>query len=313
MFDARNFILTESQAACLIALRHCKDSQSTVAIEAKLDLAKTATALRALARLGLAGHDQKRWHATSCGKTCRFETVPDRARRNNGLLGPGGRRLLELLDGPMRGQEIAEKLRISRQRVHQLLIELHALGCVNFGDPQAPFWIVMRAGDKTSLLSCDEERVLSAIPREYATDVTKIRIAVGVPECKAHQILERLHIRRFIEVSEGPRGTRVYRITIAGLKHPQYSQCARRAQASRLPVESDRIRQALSAILDSGELRIKDVSNALRIPNQSMNALMQYLKRKRLVKKNGRHLHSPYSLTAQGIAVLAELTRRQAA
>jgi DNA-binding IclR family transcriptional regulator len=140
MSDARNLILTESQAACLIALRHCKDSQSTVAIEAKLDLAKTATALRALARLGLAGHDQtKRWHATSPGKTCRFETVPDRARRNNGLPGPGGRRLLELLDRPMRGQEIAEKLRISRQRVHQLLIEPHALGCVNFGDPQAPF------------------------------------------------------------------------------------------------------------------------------------------------------------------------------
>jgi len=228
MSDARNLILTESQAACLIALRHCKDSQSTIAIEAKLDLAKTATALRALARLGLAGHDQiKRWRATSRGKTCRFETVPDRARRNNGLLGPGGRRLLELLDRPMRGQEIVEKLRISRQRVHQLLIELHALGCVNFGDPQAPFWIVMRAGDKTSLLSCEEERVLSAIPREYATDVTKIRIAVGVPESKAHQILERLHIRRFIEVSEGPRGTRVYRITIAGLKHPQYSRGGR--------------------------------------------------------------------------------------
>ena len=311
MSNAGNLVLTESQAACLIALRHREDSQATVAIEAKLAFAKTTTALRALARLGLAEHNKK-WHATSRGKACRFETVPDRVRRNTGLPGPNGRRLLELLDRPMRGREIAEKLQITPQKVRELLINLHALGCVNFGDPHAPSWIVMRAGDKASLLSCDEERVLSAIPREYATDATKIRLAAGVPESEALQILERLVIRRFVEVSDGPRRNPVYRITIAGSKHPQYSQSARRAQAPRLPVESDRIRQVLSTILNSGELRIKDVSNALRIPNQSMNALMQYLKRKRLVTKNGQQLHSPYSLTAQGRAALAEMTRRQA-
>jgi hypothetical protein len=156
----------------------------------------------------------------------------------------------------------------------KLLIKLHALGCVNFADLREPFWIVMRAGDNTCLLSRDEERVLSAIPREYATDATKIRLAAHMPEIKAQQILERSPIRRFIEVSDGARGIRVYRITIAGSKHPQYSQSARRAQAPRLPVESDRIYQVLSAILDSGELRIRDVSTTLRIPNQPMDALM---------------------------------------
>jgi len=312
MSHAQNLVLTESQAACLIALRGRTDSQPKIAIEAKLALAKTATALRALARLGLAEDDQtKRWHATLRGKTCHFETVPDRARRNNRLPDPSGRRLLELLDRPMRGREIAEKLQITRQRVRELLIKLHALGCVNFGDLQDPSWIVMRPGDKTCLLSRDEERVLSAIPREYTTDATKIRLAARLPEIKAQQILERLLIRRFIEVSDESRGNRVYRITIAGSKHPQYSQSARRAQAPRLPVESDRIHQVLSAILDSGELRIRDLSTALRIPNQSMNALMQCLKRKRLVKKNGQQLHSPYSLTAQGLAALAEMTRRR--
>ena len=40
---ARNFTLTHSQAACLIALRRCKDSKTKIAIEAKLDLIKTAT------------------------------------------------------------------------------------------------------------------------------------------------------------------------------------------------------------------------------------------------------------------------------
>jgi predicted transcriptional regulator len=97
------------------------------------------------------------------------------------------------------------------------------------------------------------------------------------------------------------------------LKHPQCSQSARRAQALRLPVESDRIRNVLSVILDSGELRIKDVTNALSLPPQSMNALMRYLKRRRLVKKSNREHNSPYSLTAEGLAALAEMTRRQAA
>jgi hypothetical protein len=44
-----------------------------------------------------------------------------------------------------------------------------------------------------------------------------------------------------------------------------------------------------------------------------MNALMQYLKRKQLVRKNGHDLHSPYTLTAEGLAALAEMTRRRAA
>ena len=86
---ARNLVLTKSQAACLIALRHRKVSKAEIAIQAKLDLIKTATALGALARLGLAKQDEaKRWHTTARGKTCRFETVPDRLRRNSGVRAP---------------------------------------------------------------------------------------------------------------------------------------------------------------------------------------------------------------------------------
>ena len=82
----------------------------------------------------------------------------------------------------MRGSEIAEELGLSHQRVRQLVIKLHAQGQVSFGDPDKPFWIVMRVGDKTPLLSRDEEQILSAIPREYATDATKIRLAARLPE-----------------------------------------------------------------------------------------------------------------------------------
>jgi predicted transcriptional regulator len=100
---------------------------------------------------------------------------------------------------------------------------------------------------------------------------------------------------------------------MAGLKHPQRGQAARRAQVPRLPVESDRVRKVLSAILEAGALRIRDVTNDLSVPRQSINALMQYLKRKHLVEKVGQEFNAPYSLTDEGHAALAEMTVRHAA
>jgi Mn-dependent DtxR family transcriptional regulator len=55
------------------------------------------------------------------------------------------------------------------------------------------------------------------------------------------------------------------------------------------------------------------VAAMLQIPRQSLNALMQYLKRKHMVEKAGRELYAPYSLTDTGRMALAEMTRRQAA
>jgi len=267
-----------------------------------------------LLRLGLAKQDRaKAWHTTARGKACRFETIPDRSRRNGGVPGPGARRLLEVLDRPIRGRDIAEKLNVTHQRVQQLVIGLHAQGRVTFGDPENPLWIVMRAGDKSPFLSRDEERVLSAISSEYPTNAMKIRLAARMPDKEVRQILGRLIGSRFIEECDGFHGNRLYRITEAGLKHPQRGKAVRRAQAPRLPVESDRIRKVLSALLDSRALRIRDVTNVLRMPHQSINALMQYLKRKHLVKKTGEEFNAPYSLTDEGRATLAEMTRRHAA
>ncbi len=311
---ARNLALTKSQAACLIALRNGKVSKPRIAIQTKLDLRKTAIALGALARLRLAKQDQaKRWHTTARGKTYRFKIIPDRLRRNTRIPGPGGQRLLELLDRPMRGNEIVERLGVSHQRVRQLVIKLHAQGRVTFGDPENPFWIIRRADDRIPLLSRDEEHVLSAIPREYVTNAAKIRLAARMPENEVQKILEGLIVSRFVEEFEGFQGNRVYRLTEAGKNHPQRDQSARRAAVPRLPVESDRVRKVLSTVLHSGALRIRDVTDVLRIPRKSINALMQYLKRKHLVKKTGPEFEAPYSLTDEGRAALAEMTRRLAA
>jgi predicted Rossmann fold nucleotide-binding protein DprA/Smf involved in DNA uptake len=169
--------LRESQTACLVALRHRKSSTSKIAIEAKLDIKKTAAALRTLAQLGLAEQDGTRtWRTTARGVTCRFETVPDRPRQTQEP-GPSSQRLLDMLDRPMPGSVIAERLGVTRQRVRQLVVRLHALGRIAFGDPNNPFWIVMRVEDKSLVLSYDEERVLSALPRERAADAARIRVA----------------------------------------------------------------------------------------------------------------------------------------
>jgi Mn-dependent DtxR family transcriptional regulator len=311
---ARGLVLTKSQAACLIALRKGKVAKPEIAILAKLDLTKTAAALGTLAQLGLVKQNtEKRWHATRRGKACRFKVIPDRLRRNSGVLGSGGRRLLNLLDRPMRGNAIVEKLGVSHQRVRQLVIKLHAQGYVTFGDAENPFWIIRRTDDRTPLLSRDEEHVLSTIPREYVTNVIKIRLAARMPENKVRKILEGLIASRFVEEFEGVQGNRLYRITDAGNNHPQRDRSARRAAVPRLPVESDRVRKVLSTILDSGALRIRDVTDALRISRQSINALMQYLKRKHLVEKTSSEFEAPYSLTDEGRAALAEMTRRLAA
>ena len=311
---ARSLILTESQAACLVALRLRKESKTEIAIQAKLNLKKAAMALDALKELGLAGRgEMNSWHPTGRGRNCRFKTIPDRIRRGSALPGPGARRLLDVLDRPMQGNELAERLGITLQRVRQLVVKLHAQGLVKFGDSERILEVVTRTKDKTILLSRDEARVLSAIPDAYATNATKIRLAVSLPEKNVQQILDRFVARHFVVAQDGFTDRAIYQITAAGLKHPQRHPDFRLAHAPRLPVESDRVRAVLSAIRDARSLRIRDLKNALEIPQPSINALMQYLKRKALVQKTSEEQAAPYSLTEKGLDALTEMARRHAA
>src|SRR5262249_52484957 len=122
--------LTRAQTACLIALRHGKYSKTTVAIDAKLDLIETSDALAVLARLGLAHENKEKrrtWHANPRGKTCRYQFSAERPRRKQGAPRGSGWRLLALLDRPRRGREITEKLGLSPQRVHQLVVNYRAV------------------------------------------------------------------------------------------------------------------------------------------------------------------------------------------
>jgi DNA-binding IclR family transcriptional regulator len=82
---------------------------------------------------------------------------------------------------------------------------------------------------------------------------------------------------------------------------------------ARLPVHSERILAVLSAISNAGAMRIKAICDTLRLPHQSTNALIQYLKRKDLVRKTDETLGAPYTLTSFGRVTLAEMEQRRAA
>lgn len=312
--ETESVILTKSQAACLEALRDEKGSKTKIAITAKLDLPRTLDALESLGRLRLVGRDDKnRWRITQRGRKCSYETTPDGRRRGRKKPGPGAQRLLKVLDRPMRASKLAECLGITQQRVHQLAVKLHALGYIRFGDQAGGFSLIARRDDPTELLSRDEERVLSTVPDEYATGTAKIRSAARISEELADDILARLLATGLIIEVTGPRGERLYRITAAGLAHPQHNSSARRAELPRLPVKSDRVFAVLSSISDNGQVRIKDASQMLGVPRGSVNALFQYLKRRSLVRKIDQQLHAPFTLTDEGHRVLVELIRRRAA
>ena len=309
----RVLTLTKPQADCLMVLRSLGFSEGRIAIAAKLDITKTLGALRKLEELGLVRRDSRLWTATARGQTCEFETVPEKPEYRGRPPGSSADRLFELLDRPKRGRALARELGLTPERVRQLVIKLHAQGRVAFGDPDHPSWLIKRADDESPILSRDEERVLSALPRDHTTDPKRLRVAAGLPEDDVERLLAKLTAAGFAEAVEGsPRGL-AYRTTAEGLDHPQYVPSVRLAPPLPLLVRSDRNHAVLQAIAEAGGLRIRDLKDLMKIPDNPMNALMQYLKRKGLVTKTGDQYRASYCLTERGRATLAEMTLRRAA
>jgi DNA-binding MarR family transcriptional regulator len=306
--------LTRSQLACFEAIRRGIHSKSQIAIAARLDLAKTLRTLDALARLGLIKKTaDQRWRSTERGRNCEFRAISDKKRRNSNKLGQGGKRLLETLHRPMSGSELARHLKITKQRVHQLVVKLHGMGHVRLGDGERVLHVVACKADPTPLLSRDEERVFSAMAEQYDTTTKKIGRAARCSQGRTKDILKRLVSIGLVAENKKANGSRRYRIATAGSLHPQYKQSAERADPPPLAVRSDRVLTVLSYLAEHGCAQITAVRDALGIPYRSLNALFQYLKRKSLVRKNGKELRSPYALTEEGREALTELLHRRPA
>ena len=307
-------VLTEPQAACLEALKNNAGSKTQIAVAAKLNLKSTSGALERLERLRLIERDDVNgWRVSRRGRKTSYATNPNRKQRSGKKPGPSAQRLLKALDNPMHAIDLSKRLGITKQRVHQLAVELHSLGFVRFGDQGSRFTLIARKNDPTELLSRDEERVLSAISDEFPTSAIKIRSAARLDVVRATTALKRLLVLGLVEEVTGPSGEKLCGITTAGLTHPQHDEFGRRAAPPHLPVKSDRVLAVLTSISDFGEVRIKEIRQKLQLPYASTNALFQYLKGRSLVRKCGPEFDAPYKLTDEGCQVLAEFARRQAA
>ena len=309
--------LTVSEAACLDAVKDGLDRKTSIAVETKQDLKTVAKALERLRRARLIRRAGSRcWRSTTQARHCAVRVVANPERRSGGksfgalVAGSTAERLLNALDRPMRGIDLVDRLGVTRQRVHQLTVRLHAQGRVRFGDRGNILHIVARSDDPSLLVTRDEERILSALPDEAATTVPRLAAGAGMPSARAKDAVDHLYEKGLVEEDGSSRGYSLYRLAAVGRTHFQRRASARRADPVPLKVKSDRVRSVLSYLAERGEARIKGVRDALGISQASMNALMQYLKRKGLVSKVSRELKAPYALTAEGRDTLREMFRR---
>lgn len=309
--------LTVSEAACLGAVKNGLDGKTKIAIETKQDLKTVAKTLEKLSHARLirrAGN--RRWCPTEHGQNCAARIVPDLERRRGGktfgrlVAGSTAERLLNTLDRPMRGVEMVKRFGVTRQRVHQLIVRLHAQGRVRLGDRGNILHMVARSDDPSLLLTQVEERILSALPDAVATTVPRLAAAAHMMPAGANNAVGGLCDKGLIEEAGSGRGQTHYQLSADGRTHFQRRASVQRADPVPLTVKSDRIRSVLSYLAERGEARIKDVRDALGISQASMNALMQYLKRKGLVGKIRRELSAPYELTTEGRDILREMLRR---
>ncbi len=315
--DAEIVQLTVSQAACLCAVEGGLDVKTKIAIQTKQDLRTVAKALEKLSCARLIKRvGTRRWCTTDDGRNCNVRVVPNSERRLGGKafgrLVPGSTadRLLNTLDRPMRGTELVERFGVTPQRIHELVVRLYAQGKVRLGDQGKILHIVARRDDPSLLLTQDEERILSALPDDAATTVPRLAAAAHMMPAGAKNAVFDLREKGLIEESGSGGGQIHYRLSADGRAHFQRRASAQRAQSVPLKVKSDRVRSVMSYLSEREKARIKDVRDALGISHASMNALMQYLKRKGLVRKIRRELSAPYELTTEGHDILREMLRR---
>jgi DNA-binding IclR family transcriptional regulator len=287
-------------------------------LRARLNLGQTNNALERLAALQLAiSNDRHEWHLTLRGKRSNVTTVPAAQKRGPKpstaqMPGAGAIRLLALLDRPQRGTALMTMLGVTRQRVHQLTVALSAFGLIRLANPDFPTFVIARKDDPSILLRRDEERMLSAFPEVEATTLSRIMRVFEIPTAKLDGITKSLCRMGLIEKAGMATYGALFRLTPAGAVHWQRSLTAPQADAPPLPFRSDRVQSVLSYLESHGPIRTRDVGLALGVGKATINALMQYLKRKNAVRLVSDAHFAPYELTAEGREILAAMERRAA-
>jgi len=303
-------------ARCLAAVRVGRGAKAQVAIDVGRDLLGAAEALRFLAKAGLI---ERRpgcwdWQATPRGKACMISIIPDKPRGRQGgrgILRPdtAAARLFQILDRPMRGRALAAALGVTRQRVHQLVVREVATGRLRCGDPLSPLLIVAQAADQSLLLDSAEEHALSALAEGEVATVGRMASRARMPQARMLLLAEALRAKGLLDIDLDVRGQPAWRLTRAGATHVQRRTRRLVAPAPRSRVRSHRVWQVLGHLAEHGPLRTSDIADAVGVPFQSMNALIQQLKRRRMVRKAGDGRRSGHVITEFGHSVLTDLRR----
>lgn len=308
--------LSAPEAACMEALRSGAERKVPIALRARLDLRQTSRALERLAALHLAiSNDRHEWRLTPRGKMATISIAPGARKRGRKPVtarapGAAAARLLALLDRPRRGTELMALLGVTRQRVHQLVVALSAFGLIRSADPNFPNFVIARKDDPSTLLRPDQERLLSAFPETKATTLSRIARVFQISAEKLAGIAESLCEAELIEKTGMATYGSLYRLTVAGAAHWQRSATAQLADTPPLPFRSDRVHAVLLFLESQGPIRTRDIGLALGVGQQTINALMQYLKRKNMVCSHSDARFAPYQLPPEGREILAAMRRR---
>lgn len=312
--------LRAADALCLEAIRAGASGTAQIAINIRLTMQRTRAALARLHEKGLVarGSHGWTWQLTAAGRRLGAPPAVHGKSRTRRMMAPPregstAANILQLLDRPMRGAELVRRLGVTKQRILQLVVRHVAAGHVKVADATNVLLMIARQDDPTILLSREQERILSALPEPDAPAVTVQRVSavVHLQLSRVVEMLQDLCAKQLVAQRRAGQ-ERVYRLAPAGAAHCQRRSDVRRASppAERRSFRSDRVRQVLHYLATNGAARTRDVGEELGIPNLSMNALMQYLKRRGLARKVGEAQYAPHQITEQGRKVLSQLQHR---
>ena len=308
--------LPPAEAACLQVLRAGFGRPTAIALRCGHGADRIGRALAVLTDLRLAkkGEDGV-WVLTARGRTVTVTVLPvdgTRGRKPSRAVVPGSSaaRLLTLLETPRHRADLPGLLGVTRERVRQLVVAQSTAGRIRGAGSQDPIFALALTGDPVVLLTYAQERVLSAFGEDKATTLSRLAMVAHRTPAVMAEIAAFLRDAGLIEATSRAAHGELWRLTPAGRSHWQRLADVPEAEEPPPMFRSGRIANVLAYLAKQGESRTVEVARALDIPAQSMNGLMQYLKRRGVVRVRSDAFRSPYVLTDDGRDLLAAMTRR---
>lgn len=305
--------LSTDETACLKALRGGMSRKKTVADATGLSLYKVTRTLETLRIMGLADAvtaspgARQDWLPTPLGAGVEIKTGGSAARK----LPPSAQRLLDCLDQPRTNADLARRMGVSRERIRQIVNRLRSDGAIKVSAPGPSPEYVARIDDPRPFLDGLQVAALSRLSEEGATSVHRLAGVLKISPEQAHQLAEGLRAADLVNMDPSIMSDRPQvRLTEAGANHPQRKPVLSKVKPDRLPMYSDRVLSVLTYLAHNGPTQTAQIGRDLGIGFKSMNALMQYLKRRGIAYKTGSARYAPHALTEKGHQLRDELSNR---